>query len=291
MKSSETGRYTVFNNTMGTYNLLQAMVDLDLDANLVHLGTMGVYGYGQTGKATIPEGYLPVKTSTPDGEKEIEIVYPPMAGSVYHNTKVTDHQWFQFFQRNYGLRITDLHQGIVWGTQTPETSRDERLINRFDYDGDYGTVLNRFLAEAAIGYDLTVHGKGGQKRAFIHIRDTVKCVEMAINNPPETGDRVKIFNQSTETHRVLELAKKISEMSGVEINHIPNPRKESEHNELDVDNSSFLSLGLNPTTLDEGLMEEIEDIARKYQSRIDESKIPPSSFWTRDIEDAAKAVK
>jgi len=291
MKNSTTKRYTVRNNTLGTTNLLFAIVELELDVHFVHLGTMGVYGYGQTGRAIIPQGYLKVEVKGPEGKKEIEIVYPPKAGSVYHNTKVTDHDWFQFVQRNDELRITDLHQGVVWGTQTPQTMKDERLINRFDYDGDYGTVLNRFLVEAAIGYGLTVHGTGGQKRAFIHIKDTVRCVEIALNNPPKKGERVMIFNQATETHRIIDLAKKISKISGVDIAPIANPRKEALTNELEVDNKAFLDLGLNPTTLDVGLMEEIEEIAKKYKSRIDKTKIPPNSYWTKEREEAVKKAK
>jgi len=291
MKTTDTKRYTVRNNTLGTTNILFAMVDSGLDIHLVHLGTMGVYGYGQTGKSVIPEGYQTVRIDTPDGEEQIEIVYPPMAGSVYHNTKVTDHVWFQFEQRNDNLRITDLHQGIVWGTQTPETSLDEKLINRFDYDSDYGTVLNRFLVEAEIGYDLTVHGTGGQKRAFIHVKDTVKCIELAINNPPGKNDRVKIFNQATETHRLIDLAELISKKTGAKISHLSNPRKEAVQNELDVNNKSFLELGLNPTTLDDGLMDEIKDSARRYKHRIDKSKLPPSSFWNKERERAYKLSK
>ena len=147
-------------------------------------------------------------------------------------TKTLDQLLFSFYAKNDQLRITDLHQGIVWGTQTDQTSRDERLINRFDYDGDYGTVLNRFLMQAAIGHPLTVHGSGGQTRAFIHIRDTVRCIELAITNPPATGSRPLVLNQITEVHRVVELAKMVADRMGVEIAYLPNPRQEAEENEL-----------------------------------------------------------
>ena len=203
------------NNVRATHNLLTALVETGIDAALAHLGTMGVYGYGWSGSAPIPEGYLTVKVPTPDGELEREILHPANPGSVYHMTKTLDQLMFAFYAKNDGLRITDLHQGIVWGTQTPQTYRDERLINRFDYDGDYGTVLNRFLMQAAIGHPLTVHGTGGQTRAFIHIRDTVRCIELAITNPPEAGDRPRVLNQITETHRVLDLAKMVGDMMGV----------------------------------------------------------------------------
>ncbi len=187
MRNTATKRYTVDNNVRATHNLLTALVETRIDAALAHLGTMGVYGYGWSGSAPIPEGYLTVKVPTPDGELEREILHPANPGSVYHMTKTLDQLMFAFYAKNDGIRITDLHQGIVWGTQTPQTSQDERLINRFDYDGDYGTVLNRFLMQAAIGHPLTVHGTGGQTRAFIHIRDTVRCIELAISNPPEVG--------------------------------------------------------------------------------------------------------
>ena len=148
----------------------------------------------------------------------LEILYPANPGSIYHMTKTQDQLFFFYYNKNYQLRITDLHQGIVWGTQTSETALDERLINRFDYDGDYGTVLNRFLMQAALGYPLTVHGTGGQTRAFIHIRDTVRCIALAISNPPQRGERVNIFNQMTEAHRLIDLAKIVSDMSGTPYN-------------------------------------------------------------------------
>ena len=179
MKSSWHKRYTVNNNVNATHNLLAALVEADLDAHVVHLGTMGVYGYGTAG-VKIPEGYLRVRFDSDDGgEVEQEILYPVNPGSVYHMTKTQDQLLFAFYNKNDGTRVTDLHQGIVWGTQTAETRLDERLINRFDYDGDYGTVLNRFLMQAAVGYPLTVHGTGGQTRAFIHIQDTVRCIQLA----------------------------------------------------------------------------------------------------------------
>lgn len=279
MKSSAHKRYTVDNNLGATNNLCAAIVESGLDIHLIHLGTMGVYGYGTAGMQ-IPEGYLKVKVEAQPGQEvETEILYPANPGSIYHMTKTQDALFFHFYNKNDGLRITDLHQGIVWGTQTPETERDPRLINRFDYDGDYGTVLNRFLMQAAVGYPLTVHGTGGQTRAFIHIRDTVRCIELAVNNPPARGDRVNILNQMTETHRVRDLADKIAAMTGAEIALLDNPRKEAAENELRVANDQFLALGLNPTTLDQGLMAEVQDIARHYKDRADLSKIPCVSLW------------
>jgi UDP-sulfoquinovose synthase len=198
-------------------------------------------------------------------------------------TKTLDQLLFAFYAKNDGVRITDLHQGIVWGTQTPQTVLDERLINRFDYDGDYGTVLNRFLMQAAIGHPLTVHGTGGQTRAFIHIRDTVRCIEIAINNPPASGDRVSVFNQTTEVHRVIDLANLVSQMTGAQVVKLPNPRKEAPENDLVVRNDRFLALGLNPTTLSEGLLEEVTQIAGKYKDRVDTSKIVARSVWVKGM--------
>ncbi len=284
MRTAQTKRYTVDNNVRATHNLLTALVETGIDAALAHLGTMGVYGYGWSGTAPIPEGYLTVKVPTPDGELEREILHPANPGSVYHLTKTLDQLMFSFYAKNDQLRITDLHQGIVWGTQTPQTIRDERLINRFDYDGDYGTVLNRFLMQAAIGHPLTVHGSGGQTRAFIHIRDTVRCVELAITNPPEAGDRPRVLNQITETHRVLELAKMVGDTMGVEIAYLPNPRREAEENELRVRNDQFLALGLEPTTLSDGLLEECTDIAARYRHRADPTKIIARSVWRKGME-------
>ncbi|MEO0920834.1 MAG: NAD-dependent epimerase/dehydratase family protein, partial [Pseudomonadota bacterium] len=166
---------------------------------------------------------------------------------------------------------------------TEQTRLHPQLINRFDYDGDYGTVLNRFLIQAAIGHPLTVHGTGGQTRAFIHIQDSVRCIEIALNNPPEKGAKVEIFNQMTETHRVRDLAEMIAEKTGAEIAYLPNPRKEAAENELIVKNDKFRALGLNPITLEEGLLDEVVEVARKFSYRVDRSRVPAVSAWTKDL--------
>jgi UDP-sulfoquinovose synthase len=286
MRTTQTKRYTVDNNVRATHNLLTALVETGIDAALAHLGTMGVYGYGWSGSAPIPEGYLTVKVPTPDGEVEREILHPANPGSVYHMTKTLDQLMFAFYAKNDGLRITDLHQGIVWGTQTDQTTRDERLINRFDYDGDYGTVLNRFLMQAAIGHPLTVHGTGGQTRAFIHIRDTVRCIEIAITSPVQDRSRVRVLNQMTETHRLLDLAKMVADIMGADIAYLPNPRREADENELIVANDQFLALGLNPTTLSQGLLEEGTNIAARFRDRADVTKIIARSVWKTGMETA-----
>ena len=288
MKSSRHKRYTVNNNLNATNNILCAIVESGLDIHLVHLGTMGVYGYGTAGMK-IPEGYLDVEVVTDSGERiQQEILYPANPGSIYHMTKTQDQLFFFYYNKNDGVRVTDLHQGIVWGTNTPETLLDENLINRFDYDGDYGTVLNRFLMQAAISYPLTVHGTGGQTRAFIHIKDTVRCVQLAIENPPSKGDRVRILNQMTETHRVRDLAKMVAQMTGVEIAYLENPRNEAPENELFVKNERLLDLGLEPTTLSQGLLKEVTDVAGKYSYRCDRNKIPCTSVWIKNQNKQAK---
>lgn len=284
MKSDQHKNFTVTNNVSATHHLLNAMVALDLDAHLIHLGTMGVYGYSSVG-AAIPEGYLSVDVETLAGGKAAqEILYPANPGSIYHMTKCLDQLLFQFYAKNDGLRITDLHQGIVWGTHTDQTRRHKQLINRFDYDGDYGTVLNRFLIQAAIGYPLTVHGTGGQTRAFIHIQDSVRCIELALQNPPERGTRVEVFNQMTETHKVRDLAELISGLTGAKVAYLPNPRKEAAENDLVVDNRKFLALGLDPITLEDGLLSEVVDVAKTFAYRVDRTRVPAVSAWTREIE-------
>ena len=281
MMSSWHKRYTVSRNTSSTTNILCALLDTGVDAHVVHLGTMGVYGY-QTQDIPLPEGYLDVLIRNESGSLvEKKILHPFDPGSVYHMTKCLDSIQLYYFNKQDGVRVTDLHQGIVWGTHTAETVLSESLINRFDYYGDFGTVLNRFLIQAAIGYPLSVHGEGNQTRAFININDTVKCIELAIANPPVHASPVKILNQLTEIHRISDLARLVSKISGAKIESVSNPRTENENNALIAKNDGLLKLGLTPTSLSKGLLTELIDVAGKYASRIDRSKIPSNSTWSR----------
>lgn len=283
MRSAYHKRYTMNNNINATHNVLCAIVESSLDIHLVHLGSAGIYGYHDVGMK-IPEGYLNVEVNIEGKKKDLEILYPLNPGSIYHLTKTQDVLSFFYYNKNDYIRITDLEQGIVWGTQTDETKLDEKLINRFDYEGEYGTCLNKFLMQSAIGHPLTVHGSGGQTRAFIHIKDTVKCILMAVENPPKKGDKVKIFNQAAECLNINELALKIRKNTGAEIRYYKNPRNEDEKNDLAFVNEGFLSLGWQPIFLDEGLLEEVIDIATKYKHRCDEDKIICTSLWNNTLE-------
>lgn len=279
MLTEQTKRYTVDNNLSATHNVLCAIVESGLDIHLLHLGSIGVYGY-KTVDMEIPEGYLSVSIHSESGKTlDKEILYPVNPDSIYHMTKSQDQLFFFYYNKNNGVRVTDLHQGIVWGTQTSETVKDDRLVNRFDYDGIYGTVLNRFLVQATVGYPLTVYGTGGQTRAFIHIQDTARCIELAINNPPAPGERVQIFNQITQTYSVKSLANIIADLTGAQVEYFPNPRFEPPENEFVVSNDCFLTMGLSPITLEAGLLEEVRDIAQRYKDRCDLTKIPATSRW------------
>ena len=276
MKNEITKRYTVANNLNGTHNLLCAIVEVNRDIHFIHLGTMGVYGYGAVPDTVIPEGYISVKMGEP--EKIVDILHPAYPGSIYHLTKTQDALFFQFYAKNYGIKITDLHQGIIWGHATVETSLHANLSNRFDYDSDYGTVLNRFIVQAAHGIPMTVYGMGGQTRAFIHIENSMDCVVLALRNPPKRGDRVKIFNQITETKSLCWLAERIRAIyPDARVQYVDNPRNELSANDLVVANNQFLDLGLQPILIDDRRIREIYSLVKEH--KIDPSKVMPSSFW------------
>ena len=282
MAGSTHKRYTVDNNISGTHNLLVALVELDMDAHIVHLGTVGVYGYDGS-EVPMPEGYIDVEVIGPDGTRyPRSILYPTEPGSIYHMTKSMDQLMFQFFAHNDRLRITDLHQGIVWGIQTHETRLHDMLINRFDYDGDYGTVLNRFLVQAVMRHPLTVHGTGGQTRGFININDTVRCLHLALQNPPKKGDRVKIFNQVAETKRVIDVAQMVARHTDAQIAFVDNPRKEAAENDLAVTNAGFQGLGWEPVLLHHEQLRETLEIVRRFRFRYAPETVAARSLWTRE---------
>ena len=269
---------TQVNNVVGTLNLLYAMREDFPDCHLVKLGTMGEYG---TPNIDIEEGYITIEHN---GRKDT-LPYPKQPGSMYHLSKVHDSHNIHFACRIWGLRATDLNQGVVYGVLTEETGMDELLINRLDYDGVFGTALNRFCIQAAIGHPLTVYGKGGQTRGFLDIRDTVRCVEIALANPAQSGE-FRVFNQFTEHFSVGDLAilvKKAATAMGlnVEINHLDNPRIEKEEHYYNAKNTKLLDLGLQPHYLSDSLLDSLLNFAIKYQNRVDNNQILPKVTWRR----------
>jgi UDP-sulfoquinovose synthase len=267
---------TQTNNVVGTLNLLYGIHDFLPDCHLVKLGTMGEYG---TPNIDIEEGYLTVEHN---GRKDT-LPYPKQAGSFYHLSKVHDSHNIHFACKVWGIRATDLNQGVVYGVLTEETGRDELLINRLDYDGIYGTALNRFCVQAAIGHPLTVYGNGSQTRAFLDIRDTVRCVELAIANPADRGE-FRVFNQFTEQFSVGDLAKKVQQAGQtlglkVEIQNIENPRFEKEDHYFNAKNTNLLQLGLQPHFLSDSLLDSLLNFAVRYQQRVDRSQIMPQVSW------------
>ena len=269
---------TQVNNVVGTLNLLYAMRDSFPDCHLVKLGTMGEYG---TPNIDIEEGYITIEHN---GRKDT-LPYPKQPGSMYHLSKVHDSHNIHFACRIWGLRATDLNQGVVYGVLTDETGMDELLINRLDYDGVFGTALNRFCIQAAIGHPLTVYGKGGQTRGFLDIRDTVRCVELAIATPAQAGE-FRVFNQFTEQFSVGDLALMVHKASlamglKVEVNHLDNPRVEKEDHYYNAKNTNLLSLGLQPHYLSDSLLDSLLNFAIKYQHRVEQNHILPKVSWRR----------
>ncbi len=276
MISRETAVETQQANVVGNLNLLFAMRDHVPDAHLVKLGTMGEYGQPNI---DIEEGYIEIEHK---GRKDL-LPFPKLPGSLYHCSKVHDSTNIHFACRTWGLRATDLNQGVVYGIETAETAGDERLITRFDYDELFGTVLNRFCLQAVIGHPLTVYGAGHQTRGFLNIRDTLACVELAVANPAERGD-FRVFNQFTEQFSVLELAEKVkaaAEHLGytVEINHLENPRVEKEEHYYNAIHTKLLDLGLEPTLLGDELVESLLHTIERYKGNAIEGSIDPHTRW------------
>jgi len=267
---------TQVNNVVGTLNLLFAVRELQPDCHIVKLGTMGEYG---TPNIDIEEGFIEIEHN---GRKDT-LPFPKQPGSFYHLSKVHDSHNIMFACKIWGIRATDLNQGVVYGTVTDEVLIDEALINRFDYDEVFGTVLNRFCAQAAIGLPLSVYGKGGQTRGFLDIRDTVRCVELACLNPAKPGE-FRVFNQFTEQFSVLELAESVKSVAGhmgvkVEIDHVPDPRVELESHYYNAKHSKLADLGLEPHLLSESLVDSLINIAVRYRDRIDPALFPPQVNW------------
>jgi UDP-sulfoquinovose synthase len=275
MRESATARYTVSNNLNATHNILCGLARNSVHTHLVHIGTMGVYGYGAVPDSLIPEGYL----DTEIGGQAVSMLHPAYPGSIYHLSKAQDALMFQFYAKNYNLRITDLHQGIIWGCQTAETRVHPDLANRVDYDEAYGTVLNRFLIQAATSRPLSVYGTGGQTRAFIHLSNSGDCIELAMRNPPAAGDRVKIYNQMTQTLAVGELAQQVATcVPGSTVEYVDNPRRELATNSLSVCNRQFLDEGLVPVYLDEQHIREMVDLYAQHATRC--GTMCPTSKWS-----------
>ncbi|MDP6606494.1 MAG: NAD-dependent epimerase/dehydratase family protein [Dehalococcoidia bacterium] len=264
------------NNVTGTLNVLFAMRDHAADCHLVKLGTMGEYG---TPNIDIEEGYIEIEHR---GRKDT-LPFPKMPGSFYHLSKVHDSHNIHFACRTWGLRATDLNQGIVYGIETDETAGDEELITRFDYDEAFGTVLNRFCVQAVIGHPLTVYGEGGQQRGFINIRDTLQCVDLAVSNPADGGN-FRVFNQFTEVFSVLELAETVRAAGAqrgidVAVEHLPDPRVEAEHHYYNPRADRLRELGLVPRLLSDELMQSMLGIIERYQDRVIERAILPTTSW------------
>jgi UDP-sulfoquinovose synthase len=268
--------FTQVNNVVGTLNLLFALREFQPDCHLIKLGTMGEYG---TPNIDIEEGYITIEHN---GRRDT-VPYPKQPGSFYHLSKVHDSHNIMFTCKAWGLRATDLNQGVVYGTMTDEVALSEALINRFDYDEVFGTVLNRFCVQAAIGHPLTVYGKGGQTRGFLDIRDTVRCVEIACLNPAAQGE-CRVYNQFTEQFSVLDLAHMVrtaGEKLGltVEVDHLADPRVEAQEHYYNAKHSKLIELGLEPHLLSDSLLDSLMNVALQYRDRIDASVMLPQINW------------
>ena len=280
--------FTQVNNVVGTLNLLYAIKEIVPECHLVKLGTMGEYGQPNI---DIEEGFLEVEHN---GRKDV-LPFPMQPGSFYHLTKVHDSHNIMFCCKVWGIRATDLHQGVVYGAVTDEILMDKRLLNRFDYDDVFGTALNRFCVQAAIGHPLTVYGKGGQTRGFIDIRDTVRCIELAVVNPPDLGE-YRVMNQFTEQFSVMNLAEKVRDAASrvdlaVEIHHVENPRVEKEGHYYNAKHTKLLDLGLEPHLLSKSLLDSLLNIVTEYKDTIREGAIVPRVNWRQTKNDRVTALR
>ncbi|MGD0067871.1 MAG: NAD-dependent epimerase/dehydratase family protein [Streptosporangiaceae bacterium] len=267
--------YTQQNNVVGNLNLLFAIAEIDPDIHLVKLGTMGEYG---TPNIDIEEGWLDLEHN---GRID-RVLYPKRPGSFYHLSKVHDSHNIEFACRTWDLRATDLNQGVVYGQSTPETARDERLATRFDYDAVFGTVLNRFTIQSVIGHPLTVYGSGHQTRGIIDIRDTVRCIELACENPANRGE-FRVYNQMTETMSVAQIAETVRAASpeDVTIEHLDNPRVEAPEHYYNVKHTKLMDLGLEPHLLSDTLIESLFEITKRYAHRVRTEALLPTVKWRK----------
>jgi UDP-sulfoquinovose synthase len=265
--------YTQHNNVVGTLNLLYAIAETDPGIHLVKLGTMGEYG---TPNIDIEEGWLDVEHN---GRTD-RVLFPKRPGSFYHLSKVHDSHNIEFACRAWGLRATDLNQGVVYGQQTPQTVLDPALATRFDYDAVFGTVLNRFVIQAVLGQPLTVYGKGGQTRGLIDIRDTVECIRLAVEHPAEAGE-FRVFNQMTESMPVRDIAELVADRfpGPVQIEHLDNPRTEAPEHYYNVKHTGLIGLGLKPHLLSDTLIESMFDIVGANKHRVNPDKLRPEILW------------
>ena len=268
--------FTQTNNVVGTLNVLYAMKEFAPDCHLVKLGTMGEYG---TPNIDIEEGFIEIHHK---GRSDV-LPYPKQPASFYHLSKTFDSHNIMFCCKIWGLRATDLNQGVVYGVETGETTRDARLATRFDYDQIYGTALNRFCAQATVEYPLTVYGKGQQTRGYINVRDTIRCIELAITSAPGEGE-YRVFNQITEQFSLVELAEMVLRESRrfgleVQVKHLPNPRVEAERHYYNAAHTKLIDLGLEPHLLDEAVLESLIGLAIKHRERIDRNLIMPTINW------------
>ncbi|WP_457653748.1 NAD-dependent epimerase/dehydratase family protein [Rhodocaloribacter sp.] len=267
---------TLNNNLNATFNVIWAVLEHAPDCHIIKLGTMGEYG---APNVDIPEGWIEIEHR---GRKD-KFLFPRQAGSLYHTTKVLDTDLLWFYVRTFGLRVTDLMQGPVYGLSTPESDLDERLLPNFHYDDIFGTLVNRFLVQAVAGVPLTVYGKGGQVRGYLNLNDTLQCVDLAMHNPVERGE-LRVLNQFTETFSVNDLADRMVRVGremglDVQAKSIPNPRKEPEEHYYNPDHSGLLELGLEPHYMTDEVLAEMLGQVRKYKDHIDVDMIMPRVVW------------
>jgi UDP-sulfoquinovose synthase len=267
--------YTQVNNVVGNLNVLYAIGEINPDIHLVKLGTMGEYG---TPNIDIEEGWLDIEHK---GRRD-RVLFPKRPGSFYHLSKVHDSHNIEFACRIWGIRATDLNQGVVYGQQTPETARDDRLATRFDYDAVFGTVLNRFVIQSVLGKPLTIYGKGGQTRGIIEIRDTVRCIQLACENPADRGE-FRVFNQITEFMSLQQIADTIVAASpdAVQVEHVDNPRVELENHHYNVVHTGLVGLGLEPHLLSDTLIESLFEITKRYAHRVRAEAMLPTIEWRK----------